>query len=145
MQNTITREVVLPADPNTVWQKSFGTPDALASWFPHEVKGEFTPGNVAKFVWGGEHTAEVKIVTVDPPKTLAYQWHPGDAHTLDSFPEDELTTVTFSLEPHEKGTKVTVVESGFDKIAADRQDWAHSQNTSGWDEEFAKLPKTYEA
>ena len=144
MQNSITRELVLPADPETVWQKSFGTPAALASWFPQEVRGEFEPGNVAEFAWG-EHKTEVRIVTVDPPKTLAYQWHPGDVHTLDQFPEDELTTVTFSLEPHADGTKVTVVETGFEKIAADRQEWALGQNNAGWDEEFAKLPKTYEA
>ena len=101
-------------------------------------------GTTAEFSWG-EHKTEVRIVTVDPPNTLAYQWHPGDVHTLDQFPESELTTVSFHLTPHGTGTKVTVIETGFDKIAEDRQAWALEQNNNGWDEEFAKLPKTYES
>lgn len=144
MQNTITRELVLPADPNTVWDKSFGTPSALASWFPEKADVEFVPNATGIFSWG-EHRCEIRIVTVDPPHTLAYQWHPGDMNVLSDFPEEELTTVTFTLESHPEGTKVTMIESGFANIPESRHANAIKENTNGWTEELAKLPKMYVA
>jgi uncharacterized protein YndB with AHSA1/START domain len=144
MQDTITHELILPADPNTVWKKSFGSPEAFSSWFPEKADVEFTPGATGFFSWG-EHKCEVRIVEVDPPLTLAYQWHPGDMYVLADHPESELTTVTFTLEADPKGTKVTMIESGFANIPEARHINAIKENTKGWAEELAKLPKTYEA
>ncbi len=144
MQNEIIKELVLPADPNTVWAKYFGTPAALASWFPERVEVEFTAGATGFFSWG-EHRCEIRVVAVDPPNTLAYQWHPGDTFKLEDHPDSELTTVTFTLESHPDGTKVTMTETGFANIPESRHSMAIRENTNGWNEELAKLPKMYEA
>ncbi|MFM9872598.1 MAG: SRPBCC domain-containing protein [Fimbriimonadaceae bacterium] len=143
MQDTITKELVLPADPNTVWEKSFSSPEALASWFPERVEVEFTPGATGFFSWG-EHRCEVRIVTTEPPTTFAYQWHPGDTFKLEDHPESELTTVTFTIEPHPQGTKVTMIESGFANISESRHANAIKENTNGWTEELAKLSEAYQ-
>lgn len=140
--NNIIRSVILPSDPDTVWEQSFGSASALASWFPKNIEGNYALGGICEFIWG-EHRSEVRIVEMDPGKKLSYQWHPGDAYRLDSFPESELTTVVFELEPCAEGTKVTVTEGDFDKIPLDRRDWAFKQNDEGWVEEIAKLPASY--
>lgn len=142
--DTIERELLLPAGPDEVWRRSFGSPDALSSWFPEKVEGQFAVGESFFLVWG-EHRCEALLVELEEAKALAYQWHPGDAHMIDDLPREELTTVRFTLEPCDEGTRVTMVESGFAKIAEARREWALGQNTGGWDEELAKLPKGYAA
>lgn len=144
MQDCITHVLILPADPETVWNRSFGSADALASWFPQSVEGEYGPSGIFELVWG-EHRSQARMTAFDPPKTLAFQWHPGDAFALDDHPEDQLTKVTFTLEAEGPHTKVTMVESGFAAIPEDRRDWALGQNTGGWEEELAKLSKRYES
>ncbi len=140
--DTITREVLLPAPPSEVWRRSIGTGEALSSWFPQKVVGEFALGAKVHFVWG-EHKSEILITQYVPDKILAYKWHPGDAVELDAFPENELTEVVFTLEPHEAGTLVKVVETGFSNIPEPRGSYALGQNSGGWDEELAKLPLSY--
>jgi uncharacterized protein YndB with AHSA1/START domain len=142
--DTIEREMVLPAAPETVWEKSFATTEALANWFPDRVEGTVAAGNAIFFVWG-EHRCEALVSEYAPGRALSYKWHPGSAATLDAYPEGELTTVRFTLEPHAEGTLVRMVESGFSNIPEDRREFALGENTSGWDSELAKLPKGYAA
>ncbi len=142
IEDSIVRQVTLPATPDVVWQKSFASAEALASWFPQAIEGDFVEGGSVDFIWG-ELRCECRIVRLDPGKCLVYQWHPGDAFRLSSHPEGELTTVEFLLEECEGGTKVTVTESGFLRIAKQRQGMAFEQNFGGWDEEFPKLAKSY--
>lgn len=142
MQDSITHVLLLPADPATVWERSFGSAAALSSWFPQSIEGDYSEGGIFELIWG-EHRSQARMTVFDPPRVLAYQWHPGDAFALDAHPEDQLTTVTFTLEPDGPNTKVTMVESGFANIAEDRREWALGQNTGGWEEELAKLPKQY--
>ncbi len=142
--DTIEREVILPAAPEVVWERSFASPSALASWFPETVEGDYQDGGVFYLIWG-QHRVEAQLVEYVPGQALAYQWHPGDAYTLDTFPREELTTVRFTLEPHPDGTLVRMVESGFAKVAEARRAHALKENTGGWDEELAKLPKGYAA
>ncbi|MBX7136056.1 MAG: SRPBCC domain-containing protein [Fimbriimonadaceae bacterium] len=142
IQDSIERTLVLPADPLTVWNRSFGSADALASWFPQRIEGDYSPDGTFHLIWG-EHRSQAKIVEWEVGRALAFQWHPGDAHELDAFPESELTTVRFTLAPSPDGTQVTMIESGFSRIAQSRRDWALGQNTGGWDEELAKLLPTY--
>lgn len=144
ISDTIEHELTLPASPEVVWEKSFATGAALSSWFPEKVDGEFSEGSEVFFIWG-EHKCQARIVEYVPGSVLAYQWHPGDAMMLNERPEDELTTVRFTLTSVENGTKVRMVESGFSKIAESRASYALGENTKGWVEELAKLPQGYSA
>lgn len=142
--DSIERELIIPASPDVVWAKSFGSPEALASWFPQTIEGEYRLGGSFYLIWG-EHRSQALMTEFKPGEALSYQWHPGDAYELDSHPREELTTVRFTLEPVAEGTRVRMVESGFANIDESRREWAMGQNTGGWDEELAKLPKGYEA
>jgi len=142
--DAIERDLLLPASPEVVWEKSFGSPEALSSWFPEKIEGDYSPGGTFFLIWG-EHRCEARLTEFTPGRALAYQWHPGDIYTLDTFPAEELTTVRFTLEPEGESTRVRMVESGFSRIREERRAAALKANTGGWDEELAKLPKGYAA
>jgi len=143
MQYQIKRELILPADPQTVWDKSFGSPEALATWFLPVMEGTFKPGETLTFDCG-EKVAQARILTIDPPKKLEWQGHPGGAHKLSDFPESEMTTDTFLLESHPEGTKLTVTESGYSNIPEPRRSIAQKDNDNGWDIVLPMIAKTYE-
>ncbi len=141
--DVIEREVFLPAPMDVVWEKSFGSGEALSGWFPQTVEGDYIQGGVFYLIWG-EHRCQCRLIELNPTTSLAYQWHPGEAYNLDAHPESELTTVRFTLAPHDGGTLVTMIESGFANIPDPRHAHALGENTGGWDEELAKLPLQYQ-
>ena len=69
----------------------------------------------------------LKIVEMVPNQRFAWNWSPGK-----SAPEEPETTVTFELEDISGGTRVKVVESGFDRISLQRRAKAFEDNNNGW-------------
>ncbi len=145
IEDSIVRVVKLSASRAEVWARSFGSPQALSSWFPERVEGEFRLGEPFFLVWG-EHRCECRLLEFDPECALAYQWHPGEAVLLSGLPEEELTTVRFTLlDAADGGTEVHMVESGFNRITESRRAKCFESNFNGWDEELPKLSKSYES
>ncbi|MCA0361977.1 MAG: SRPBCC domain-containing protein [Armatimonadetes bacterium] len=142
MLNEIKRSHVLPAPPEEVWRRSFGTPEALASWFSDTVEGDFAVGAPFVLAWG-DHRCECLLVACEAPALLEYKWHPGDACLLCDHPEDELTIVRFSLEACDKGTLVVITETGFEKISEPWRSRVLGLNLTGWDNEPEKLVECY--
>ncbi len=143
MQDQIHRELILPADPQTVWEKSFGSLEALATWFLPVLEGTLNPGETLTFDCG-EQVAQARIIEVSPPHKLVWQGHSGGAFKLTDFPESQMTTDTFLLEPHPEGTKLTVIESGFSNIPEPRASAAFKDNDNGWDIVLPMIAKTYQ-
>jgi hypothetical protein len=48
-------------------------------------------------------------------------------------PDSETTLVTFDLEDAGDGTRLTMVESGFDNLRPELYEDAYRGNTEGWD------------
>ncbi|QYK53613.1 MAG: SRPBCC domain-containing protein [Fimbriimonadaceae bacterium] len=144
MQDSIVREIILPADPLTVWEKSFGSLDALTTWFLPTIEGSFEVGSILTFDCG-EQVAQAQILEIDAPHKLVWRGHTGGAFRLSDFPESEMTTDTFTLETHPEGTKVTVVESGFSNIPEPRYSDAFKGNEEGWDIVLPKMASTYQS
>lgn len=134
----IARTLHLPATPEEVFQRSFATPQALATWFAEKVEGDYRVGGTIALLWG-KHRCECRITALEPGKCFEYQWHPGEARNLTDHPEEELTTVRFDLLPHENGTELRLLETGFERIPYARRGTAFGENSNGWDEELAKL------
>lgn len=149
MQDSIVREIILPADPQTVWEKSFGSLEAvatwlLATWMQTTIKGSFEEGSVVTFE-SGNVVAQAQIVEIDAPHKLVWKGQTGGAYMLTDFPESEMTTSTFTLEPHPEGTKVTVVESGFSNIPEPRYSDAFKGNEQGWDIFLPEMASAYQS
>jgi uncharacterized protein YndB with AHSA1/START domain len=77
----------------------------------------------------------MRVERVEEPKVFGYTW------PVYGLPEDDprRTYVEFTLEPTEKGTRLTVVESGFAQLPEDAYRKAYDGNTDGWSQELAEL------
>ena len=93
----VTREVVVPAPPEEVWQ-ALTEPERLEEWFANEVELDVRPGGTGRFRWddGDERYAVVR--EVQPEERLVLDW-------------DDDGEVAFTLEEVPEGTRLLVRET----------------------------------
>jgi hypothetical protein len=84
------------------------------------------------------------IETMDPERFFSFRWHPYAIEPDVDYSAEPTTLVTFTLETVAAGTRLTIVESGFDAIPASRRAKAFSMNTAGWDGQAKNLTKFLE-
>jgi uncharacterized protein YndB with AHSA1/START domain len=108
----------------------------FGSWFGMELDGAFAPGATVKGVMtspGHRHlTVEIAIERMDPETRMSYRWHPYPFEPGVDYSTEPTTLVEFQLEEVAEGTRLTVVESGFDRIPAARRAEAFRMNDAGW-------------
>jgi uncharacterized protein YndB with AHSA1/START domain len=104
------------------------------------------PGAMLQMSWNDEQSWEARILTVNPPHTFAWEWRPGGGYdtskTLDE--QGPLTLVTFTLKEVDGGTELTVHESGFAALSAERHAQSIEDNNGGWDFCVANLTRFLE-
>ena len=61
------------------------------------------------------------------------------------YSKEPTTLVEFRLEAVANGTLLTVVESGFDRIPAERHAEAYRMNSQGWAEQMQNIQRHVEA
>ena len=85
------------------------------------------------------------IQKIEPEHTFSYTWNPYavDA-SKDYVTEEEPTLVVFTLEATKTGTRLKVVESGFDKIPAYRRAEAFRMNSGGWAAQLENIKRYVE-
>ena len=84
------------------------------------------------------------VTVVEEPNRLAFDWVPGD--TVPADPETAArTSVEFTLAAEGDGTRVTIVESGFDSLPPGERDSALRGNTEGWNIQADNLREYAEA
>ncbi len=104
--DSLSFEVDLHHPPQKVW-RALTDPELLAAWLLPtiglrlEVGAEFTLKTQPYPGWDG--TVSCKMLEIEPLEKLTYAW---TVPFLD-------TVVTFTLTPTEKGTRLTIVQSGF--------------------------------
>ena len=69
---------------------------------------------------------------VEPERVFSFTWHPYAVEPGTDYSQETPTLVEFTLEKTAAGTRLTVVESGFDKLPAHRRDTAFRSNGEGW-------------
>ena len=128
--DALSSDLVVKAPLEKAWA-AFTTKEGWESWFSDKVTSDFQVGSplVMYFEGYGENTGTV--VEREEHKSFAYQWHPGEGDWT-ARPDEEKTTVRFTIETVETGTKITMVESGFSKVLDGRRPTAFEDNTGGW-------------
>ena len=144
----IDRTIEVDASQDRVWH-ALTTAEDLAAWFRVTVEGEIAPG---ADVWmtsqypGHEGTRFlVHIVEMTPPRRFAWEWHPGAGDPAVDYSREPRTTVTFTLEPSGRGTRLTVSETGFNGISLTRRAKVFADNSGGWTEVVAWIKQYAEA
>jgi uncharacterized protein YndB with AHSA1/START domain len=138
----IEKTMVLRAPRSKVW-RALTDPAQFGEWFGARLKDPFTPGARVRgpvTSRGYEHLVmDITIDRVEPERLFSWRWQPGGDPNID--PAEPMTLVVFELEDVPEGTRLTVKESGFDRIPAARRDKAYRGNDEGWTGQFENLRK----
>ena len=161
----IEKQVTLRAPLSRVW-KAIADAQEFGRWFGFQLEGDFVPGKTIRGTFNGafdeaalvEHQKSLGIkpskiklpgpntvfCTVDriePERYFSFRWIPYGIDA-DIAPEGEPTTlVEFRLEAVAGGTRVSIVESGFDRVPAHRRERAFRMNEGGWAAQAVNLEK----
>lgn len=122
--------------------------DELSAWFQVRIEGTLAPNSE---VWmtsvHPDHAGQrfrVRITAVEPPHRVQWQWHPGEVDPKLDYSREPMTTVTFTLESSNGGTRLTVSETGFDEISLARRAKVYEDNSQGWAEVLGWLQRHVE-
>jgi uncharacterized protein YndB with AHSA1/START domain len=135
MNDRIEKTIELKAPVSRVWQaltdhREFG------AWFRCELEGPFVLGQVARgrvTYPGYEHLRWQAVVQrIEPERTFSFTWHPYAVDPNQDYSAELPTLVEFTLEATTTGTRLRVVESGFDKLPSHRRLEAFRMNERGW-------------
>jgi len=142
MANAIEKQVEIAAPVAEVWD-ALTDHEKFGTWFRVKLEGPFVAGEVSRgfITWPGyEHilwVATVKEMVLE--KLFSFTWHPYAVDPSVDYSKEEPTLVEFRLEPTAKGTRVTVRESGFDKVPERRRAEAFRMNEGGWTQQVKNL------
>lgn len=152
----IEKEVTLRAPVPRVWRAITDTRE-FGEWFGVALDEPFAPGRTITGTFDGkvDEEAIVKyqkalglppgrvkmpqgstvfctVERIEPERYFSFRWIPFGIDA-DADPANEPTTlVEFRLEPVREGTRLVIVESGFDRVPAHRRERAFRMNEGGW-------------
>ena len=138
----IEKQIELAAPVSRVWRaltdyREFG------EWFRVKLEGPFVvgQGSGGYITWPGyEHLRmEVAVQKIQPEEYFSYTWHPYAIDPKVDYSKETPTLVEFTLEKTRKGTLLKVIESGFDKIPAERRQEAFRMNDNGWAQQIRNI------
>lgn len=127
-----------------VW-RAISNAKEFGSWFGLQLDDEFVAG---KSVRGrltnpkySQLPLDLAIQRIEPEHYFSYRWHPYALDPKVDYSSEPTTLVEFRLDEMAggKGTAVTIVESGFDKIPLARRAEAYRMNNAGWVSQLKKL------
>jgi uncharacterized protein YndB with AHSA1/START domain len=131
---SITRTIEIAAPRERVWA-ALTTPELLTQWLGQEAVFEPTVGAHGSYRWTDWGYFPLVVEAVDAPSALSVRWA---ARPDGELSDASSTVVHYTLESIPGGTRLTVVETGFDSLDGDRQT-AFDNNSQGWDEELGEL------
>jgi len=140
----IQKQIVLRSPRARVW-RALTDPAEFGAWFGARLQGQFTPGarvKVAITIPGYEHvTMELVIERVEPERLFSFHWHPYAVDMQKDYSVEPPTRVEFTLEEVPGGTRLSVVESGFDELPPERRDEAFRMNEGGWNGQLGNIER----
>lgn len=114
------RSIWIDAPRERVW-KAVSDPAQIAQWFAIGV--EFSQkGDTLSIRMDGVDVDVAVIEVIDPPREL----------TTRSLP-DRLMTTSYILEEENGGTRISVIEKGFEGLSPDEREKRLAQDAGGWE------------
>jgi uncharacterized protein YndB with AHSA1/START domain len=144
MIDRIEKQIELKAPVARVWRaltdyREFG------EWFRVKIEGPFVPGEVSRGHIthpGYEHLKwEAVVKAMEPERLFSFTWHPYAIDPKMDYSSEPQTLVEFRLEATAQGTRLTVTESGFEKIPAGRRPEAFRMNEGGWAQQMKNIER----
>lgn len=151
----IEKSIVLHAPLARVW-RAISDSREFGAWFGLDVDGPFVAGQrIAARITPTKVDAEVAksqepyrgkpfeltVETIEHERTFSFRWHPYAIEPGVDYSAEPSTLVTFTIEPVSGGTRLTIVESGFDRIPLERRAKAFTANEGGWEAQTHLIEK----
>ena len=140
----IEKSIFLRAPRSRVW-RAIASAEEFGAWFGARLEGGFAPGSrvTGRITTPGyEHLVmDVTIERVDPERLLSLRWHPYAVDPSVDYSGEPTTLVEFRLEDEAGGTRLTVTESGFDRIPLSRRAEAFRMNDQGWTQQLKNIER----
>jgi len=140
----IEKNIVLQAPRSRVW-RAIASAEEFGAWFGVTIEGAFAPGArlTVRFTSPGHEQVTMEITTerVEPEHLLSYRWHPYAIEPGVDYAGEPTTLVEFHLAEVPDGTRLTVIESGFDRIPPARRATAFRMNDQGWAAQLTNIAR----
>ncbi len=140
----IEKHVTVDAPRSRVW-RALTDVAQFNAWFGVQLTEPFSPGAAVSgklTIRNYEHLElTIWIQTMEPERFFSFRWHPYAIESGVDYTLEPTTLVTFTLEDAGAGTRLTIVESGFDALPESRRAKAFSMNTRGWDGQAENIRK----
>jgi uncharacterized protein YndB with AHSA1/START domain len=140
----IEKQIRLDSPRSRVW-RALTDSQQFGEWFGVKLEGPFKPGAPIHGKMtnkGYEHVAfEAIVEKIDPERLFSFRWRPYAIDPNVDYSKEPRTLVTFTLEPADGATVLTVVESGFDGIPASRREKAFEMDSKGWGAQMGNIQK----
>jgi len=140
----IEKSIVLRAPRAKVW-RAITSADEFGTWFGARFTGRFAPRTTVSgriTLPGYDHlTIDMTIERMDAERLFSYRWHPHAVDASHDYSQEPTTLVEFTLEDVPEGTRLTIVESGFDRIPGERRATAFRMNEGGWATELQNIER----
>jgi uncharacterized protein YndB with AHSA1/START domain len=151
----IEKKIVLNSVRERVW-KAVSDSRRFGAWFGVEFDGPFVEGT-----WITGHVAPTKVdpdvaklqqphigrkwsafvERIEPMTKFAFRWHPFAIDPDFDYTKEPTTLVTFELREADGGILLTITETGFEKIPAERRVQAIKANEGGWTHQTRLIEK----
>jgi len=143
MTNTIRKQIELHAPVSRVW-RALTDHQEFGEWFRVKLDGPFVAGQVSRGHIthpGYEHVQwEAVVQKIEPERLFSYTWHPYAIDPKVDYTSEPQTLVEFQLEKTANGTRLTITESGFEKLQDDKRRLeAFRMNDGGWTEQVRNI------
>jgi uncharacterized protein YndB with AHSA1/START domain len=141
--DAIVQSVVVRAHRSRVW-RAITTAAEFSQWFRVSVQDEFRAGTRVHLTsnYPGHEGTEffIDIEDIEPERRFSWRWMPVGKKGDPPSAEDHPTLVVFELaDVPEGGTRITVTESGFNRLSLARRAAAFESNTKGWQLQMANI------
>ena len=144
----IEKRIELKAPVARVW-RALTDHHEFGEWFRVRLEGPFEPGRTVRghiTYPGYEHLLmEVVVQRLEAEHLFSFTWHPYAIDPKVDYSQEPPTLVEFRLEKIPAGTRLTVTESGFDRIPPGRRAEAFRMNDGGWAEQMQNVARHVEA
>lgn len=154
--NRIQKQTLLRAPVQRVW-RAIGDAQEFGAWFGMAFDGPFAAGrsitgrlaptqvdeDVARLQ--APHAGlrfEFMVVSVESPRRLVLAWHPFAVDPARDYSAEPMTEIEFQLEDAGSGsTRLTITESGFERLPPERRAPAFEANSGGWTHQLRLIEK----
>jgi uncharacterized protein YndB with AHSA1/START domain len=142
MSDRIEKTIDLRAPIERVW-RALTDHDEFGAWFRVKLEAPFAPGEISRghiTYPGHEHLVwEAVVVRMESPRLFSFTWHPYAVDPDVDYSQEPPTLVEFRLAPTGEGTRLTIIESGFDALPDHRRADCLRMNDRGWTEQARNI------